>query len=161
METVLVDGENLPVVIVDYAHTPDALENVLETLKALKKNDQKLICVFGAGGDRDPKKRPEMAKAAEKHADVIYVTSDNPRFEDPDLIIKDILAGFADTSEIKVNADRRSSIIEAIQDAGNNDIVLIAGKGHEDYQDVRGVKHHLDDREVAQEALTAKIKEVH
>lgn len=158
METVLVDGENLPIVIVDYAHTPDALENVLATLKSLKQSDQNLICVFGAGGDRDPKKRPEMAKAAEKFSDLIYVTSDNPRFEDPKLIVEDILKGFSDSTKATVEIDRKEAIHSAISEAQSRDIVLLAGKGHEDYQDVRGVKHHMDDREIAREALIAIMK---
>ena len=159
METVVVNGANLPVVIVDYAHTPDALENVLATLKNLKAAEQKLICVFGAGGDRDPKKRPEMAIAAEKFADVIYVTSDNPRFEDPKLIIGDILKGFVESTKVQVVDNREEAITKAITQATGNDIVLLAGKGHEDYQDIRGIKHHLYDREVAEAALIAKAGE--
>lgn len=160
METVIVDKPDLPIVIVDYAHTPDALQNVLATLFNLKIKGSKLYVVFGAGGDRDPTKRPEMAKAAAKFADQIIVTSDNPRFENPELIIEDILKGFDKSSEIILEADRKEAIKKAISLAGSNDIVLIAGKGHEDYQDIRGTKHPFNDYEIAEAALQQK-KEVH
>lgn len=160
METVVVEGDHLPVVIVDYAHTPDALENVLSTLAKLKKEDGKLICVFGAGGDRDPTKRPEMARAATKYADQLFVTSDNPRFENPDVIIDQILTGFEQKEHVITQSDRKEAIQEAIKSAKSNDIVLIAGKGHEDYQDIRGTKHPFNDYEIAEAALQQK-KEDH
>ena len=158
METVKVDGDALPLVIVDYAHTPDALENVLSTLKNLKEDDQNLIVIFGAGGDRDSTKRPQMAKAAASHADTIIVTSDNPRFENPDLIIADILDGFEVLEHVSSITDRKEAIQKTIAAAGENDIILIAGKGHEDYQDVQGTKHPFDDREIAKAALELKAK---
>lgn len=160
METVVVEGDHLPIVIVDYAHTPDALENVLSTLAKLKKEDGKLICVFGAGGDRDPTKRPEMARAATKYADQLFVTSDNPRFENPDVIINQILTGFDQKEHVITQSDRKEAIQEAIKSAKSNDIVLIAGKGHEDYQDIRGTKHPFNDYEIAEAALQQK-KEDH
>ncbi|MCR9131403.1 MAG: UDP-N-acetylmuramoyl-L-alanyl-D-glutamate--2,6-diaminopimelate ligase [bacterium] len=160
METVVIEGDHLPVVIVDYAHTPDALENVLSTLAKLKKEDGKLICVFGAGGDRDPTKRPEMARAATKYADQLFVTSDNPRFENPDVIIDQILTGFEQKEHVITQSDRKEAIQEAIKSAKSNDIVLIAGKGHEDYQDIRGTKHPFNDYEIAEAALQQK-KEDH
>lgn len=154
METV--PTKNAPLVIVDYAHTPDALRNVLSTLSVLKDSDQKLFVVFGAGGDRDAMKRPEMAKAAEAYADRIFVTSDNPRFENPDLIIADIINGFEDSGNVTSITNREEAIKKAICEAGKNDIILIAGKGHEDYQDVQGTKHSFDDRVVAKEALLTR-----
>lgn len=145
-----------PKVMVDYAHTPDALANVLSTLKMLKKEDQKLFVVFGAGGDRDSVKRPEMAKAAQAYADRIIVTSDNPRTENPDLIIADILQGFEITDNVTSITSRKEAIHWAIEEAQPQDIVLIAGKGHEDYQEIEGVRHPFDDRVVATEALQLK-----
>ncbi len=156
METVVVEGGNLPVVIVDYAHTPDALENVLSTLDRLKSNGSELICVFGAGGDRDPTKRPEMARVASNFADRLFVTSDNPRFENPDVIIDDILKGFDHPENVHSESDRKKAIEQAIKSAKNNDIILIAGKGHEDYQDIRGTKHPFNDYEIAEAALRQK-----
>jgi UDP-N-acetylmuramoyl-L-alanyl-D-glutamate--2,6-diaminopimelate ligase len=160
METVVVQNGDLPKVIVDYAHTPDALHNVLSTLSDLQFKESKLHCVFGAGGDRDPTKRPEMAKVAAKYADQIVVTSDNPRFESPELIIEDILKGFDETENLTVESDRKKAIEIAIGNAASKDIVLIAGKGHEDYQDIRGTKHPFNDYEIAEAALQLK-KEVH
>lgn len=159
METVVVKGDDLPIVIVDYAHTPDALQNVLSTLDHLRSKQQKLICVFGAGGDRDPTKRPQMAAMAEKFADIVYVTSDNPRFEQPEQIIEDIVKGLKNPDSAILIPDRKKAIEQAIFDAGSKDIVLIAGKGHEDYQDIRGVKHPFNDYQVAEAALKLKSKE--
>ncbi|MEX0846038.1 MAG: UDP-N-acetylmuramoyl-L-alanyl-D-glutamate--2,6-diaminopimelate ligase [Balneolaceae bacterium] len=158
MEPVAIEGENLPLVIVDYAHTPDALQNVLSTLNAVKDLSQKLTVIFGAGGDRDTSKRPEMAKVAEEFADKIIVTSDNPRTENPDLIITDILNGFDKLDNVKSITNRKEAIEKAINDAANNEIILIAGKGHEDYQEINGERHHFDDREFALEFLTQKAK---
>lgn len=160
METVIVENSELPKVIVDYAHTPDALQNVLATLYNLRFKGSKLHCIFGAGGDRDPTKRSEMAKSAAKYSNHIVVTSDNPRFESPDLIIEDILKGFSSTENVVVEPDRKRAIELAIEKASSKDIVLIAGKGHEDYQDIRGTKHPFNDYEIAEAALQQK-KEVH
>ncbi|MTI87136.1 MAG: UDP-N-acetylmuramoyl-L-alanyl-D-glutamate--2,6-diaminopimelate ligase [Balneolaceae bacterium] len=161
METIHVEGETLPLVIVDYAHTPDALKNVLSTLKSVKEDHQKLIVIFGAGGNRDAAKRPEMAKTAAEHADQIVVTSDNPRKENPDLIIADILDGFANLGNVKSITDRGDAIKQTIAASSSDDIILIAGKGHEDYQEINGIEHPFDDRKVAREALKLKAKEVH
>ncbi|HBQ58369.1 MAG TPA: UDP-N-acetylmuramoyl-L-alanyl-D-glutamate--2,6-diaminopimelate ligase, partial [Balneolaceae bacterium] len=158
METIQTDHENLPVVIVDYAHTPDALSNVLSTLVAVKEDDQHLTVVFGAGGDRDAGKRPKMARAAAEFAEKIIVTSDNPRTENPDLIITDILDGFEDLENVKSITDRKEAIEYAISEAASKEIILIAGKGHEDYQEVNGKRHHFDDREIALDSLTQKSR---
>ncbi|MFN1834709.1 UDP-N-acetylmuramoyl-L-alanyl-D-glutamate--2,6-diaminopimelate ligase [Balneola sp. MJW-20] len=159
MEKVMTEGEG-PNVIVDYAHTPDALKNVLETLHEIREEDQKLFVVFGAGGDRDTSKRPEMAQIAEQIADRVIVTSDNPRTENPDLIIADIVNGFENLEKVKSISSRKEAIGFAISEAGDNDIVLIAGKGHETYQEVNGVRHNFDDRQVALEFLMQRSGEV-
>ncbi|MDA0708995.1 MAG: UDP-N-acetylmuramoyl-L-alanyl-D-glutamate--2,6-diaminopimelate ligase [bacterium] len=138
-------------VIVDYAHAPDGLENVLSTARAFTQG--KLISVFGCGGDRDRGKRPVMGEISARLADFTYVTSDNPRTEDPDAIIGDILPGVGDAPH-KVIADRRKAIEMAIGKARSGDLVIIAGKGHENYQEVNHVKTHFDDREVAREILS-------
>jgi len=148
--------EKEPVVIVDYAHTPDALENVSKTLFGLKGKSEKLVIVFGCGGDRDKSKRPEMAKIAEKYGDVIIVTSDNPRTEDPEAIIGQILEGFEGKPNVISNPVRKEAIHKAVAEAAAGDIVLIAGKGHETYQEINGIRNHFDDREVAREALAAR-----
>jgi UDP-N-acetylmuramoyl-L-alanyl-D-glutamate--2,6-diaminopimelate ligase len=134
-------------VLIDYAHTDDALTNVLNTLKPLCKN--KLITLFGCGGDRDKTKRPRMAAAAQQLSDIVIVTSDNPRTEDPDQIIDDILKGFDNTENIIVQPDREKAIDIAINTAQADDIVLIAGKGHEDYQILGTKKIHFSDKETA------------
>jgi UDP-N-acetylmuramoyl-L-alanyl-D-glutamate--2,6-diaminopimelate ligase len=140
-------------VLIDYAHTDDALKNVLSTLKPLCKG--RLIALFGCGGDRDKTKRPRMAKVTEQMADLIIVTSDNPRTENPDEIIKDIIAGFEipDSQTITVEPDRRKAIEYAIKIADKNDIVLIAGKGHETYQIIGKQKFDFSDKQIAQEYL--------
>lgn len=134
--------------VVDYAHTPDALLNVLTTLKQLRKPEQKLTTVTGCGGDRDRTKRPLMAAAVAAHSDRFIFTSDNPRSEDPASIIKDMEAGLsaADLKDIPI-IDREAAIKTAITLSAPHDIILVAGKGHETYQDVRGVKEYFDDRE--------------
>ena len=137
-------------VYVDYAHTPDALENVLQTLHQLKRG--RLIVVFGCGGDRDRAKRPLMAAAAERYGDEIIVTTDNPRTEDPLAIIADVKKGFQSDRYHSI-CDREEAIYEAIRRAEPQDIVVIAGKGHENYQEVHGVKNPFDDVVVAQRAM--------
>lgn len=140
--------------IVDYAHTPDALENVLNAIhEVLDGKEGKIITVCGAGGNRDKGKRPLMAQEAVKQSDRVIITSDNPRFEEPQDIINDMLAGLEQRQMKKVVSivDRREAIRTAIMMAQAGDVILIAGKGHEDYQEVKGVKHHFDDREVVRE----------
>jgi UDP-N-acetylmuramoyl-L-alanyl-D-glutamate--2,6-diaminopimelate ligase len=135
-------------VLVDYAHTPDALANVLA---AAREQGGRVICVFGAGGDRDREKRPQMGHIAAEHADVAVVTSDNPRSEDPQAIIEEILAG--SDGRLEVEPDRRRAIERALEEARPGDVVVIAGKGHEQGQEVAGRKLPFDDREVARDAL--------
>jgi UDP-N-acetylmuramoyl-L-alanyl-D-glutamate--2,6-diaminopimelate ligase len=141
--------------IVDYAHTPDALENVLSTIDEMRTRNEQLICVVGAGGDRDKTKRPKMAAIACKYSDKIILTSDNPRTEDPAQILKDMEAGVDVSAARKVVtiADRREAIKTAAMLAKSGDIILIAGKGHEDYQEINGVKHHFDDKEEIRKAF--------
>lgn len=145
-------GGDKPLVVVDYAHTPDALEKVLAALR--EQAAGRLICVFGCGGNRDKGKRPLMGEAASRLADKVVVTSDNPRHEDPAAIIDEIIAGMS--GDYHVEADRAAAIDRAISDAQPGDIVLIAGKGHEDYQDICGVKLPFDDCEVARRMLEAR-----
>ena len=135
--------------IVDYAHTPDALENVLNAIHEVLDGKGKVITVCGAGGNRDKGKRPLMAQEAVKQSDRVIITSDNPRFEEPQEIINDMLAGLTKQQMKKVLSivDRREAIRTACMMAEKGDVILIAGKGHEDYQDVKGVKHHFDDKE--------------
>jgi len=142
-------------VFVDYAHTPDALENVLRTLKELMP--ERLITVFGCGGDRDKAKRPLMAVAAEKYSDILVVTSDNPRTEDPAAILKDIEKGLKRTGGYEVIEDRAAAIKRAIELAAPGDIVVIAGKGHESYQEVNGKRHPFDDVQQANWAINDKM----
>ena len=143
--------KNSPTVIVDYAHTPDGLENVLKAALDIKPSDGNLICVFGCGGDRDATKRPKMGRIAEEYADKVIITSDNPRSENPQQIITDILAGIAKVNEVIVEPDRELAIREAHKIAKSNDVVLIAGKGHEDYQILATETIHFDDREKVRE----------
>ena len=141
-------------VIVDYSHKPDALDNVLRTARELATRH--LIVVVGAGGDRDRGKRPLMGAAAARHADTVVITSDNPRSEDPEAIIAAIAEGAPEATKI---VDRREAIDHAIGLAGPGDVVVIAGKGHETYQEIAGgVKLPFDDREVAREALRARLE---
>ena len=140
-----------PLVVVDYAHTPDALVQALASVRAHAAG--RITCVFGCGGERDRGKRPEMAAAAEQGADAVVVTDDNPRGEDGDRIVADITAGFRDASRVTVERDRAAAIARAIGAAGPGDIVLVAGKGHEPYQEIDGVRHPFDDREVARRIL--------
>ena len=154
MERVQVSPETNISVIVDYAHTPDSLENLLRAARPFIPG--KLICVFGCGGDRDRTKRPQMGKIAAELADVAVVTSDNPRTEDPQRILQDILAGIPDSVEPLVIGDRATAISTAIRQAQPGDGVLIAGKGHEDYQILGTEKIHFDDREHARAALNQR-----
>lgn len=144
-----------PIAIVDYAHTPDALENVLKTIAAFRTGVEKVITLVGAGGNRDKTKRPVMAAVAAKYSDTVILTSDNPRNEEPMSIIRDMEEGVPRTAlkKVLVNADRREAIKAACSMATEGDIILIAGKGHETYQEVNGVKHPFDDREVVSEML--------
>ena len=136
-------------VIVDYAHTPDALTNVLNGIHEVLDGNGKVITVVGCGGNRDKGKRPMMAKEAVRLSDQVILTSDNPRFEEPDSIIEDMVAGLstADMDKTLCITDRKQAIKTAITLAQKGDVVLVAGKGHEDYQEVKGIKHHFDDRE--------------
>jgi UDP-N-acetylmuramoyl-L-alanyl-D-glutamate--2,6-diaminopimelate ligase len=155
MERVQVDPDQDISVIVDYAHTPDSLENLLKASRPFISGQ--MICVFGCGGDRDRTKRPLMGRIAAELADVAVVTSDNPRTEDPDLILQDVLAGIPASIQPIVNGDRAQAIQQAILGAKPGDGVLIAGKGHEDYQILGTEKIHFDDREQARDALTLRL----
>jgi UDP-N-acetylmuramoyl-L-alanyl-D-glutamate--2,6-diaminopimelate ligase len=157
MEQVQVGAEQDISVIVDYAHTPDSLKNSLQAARPFVKG--KLICVFGCGGDRDRTKRPQMGRIAYDLADTVVVTSDNPRTEDPEQILQDILAGIpASLGEEEVVCDRAAAIQAAIAMAQPGDGVLIAGKGHEDYQILGTEKIHFDDREQARLNLEERYK---
>ena len=136
--------------IVDYAHTPDALENVWETINELRQDGQQVICVVGCGGNRDAGKRPEMARIAARLSDRLIITTDNPRFEEPQAIAEQMKAGLdmLDAAKSLCILDREEAIKTACALAGPEDVILVAGKGHEPYQEVKGVKHHFDDREV-------------
>ena len=146
-----------PLVAVDYAHTPDALDKALGALRPLaQQRGGKLWCVFGCGGDRDPVKRPLMAAVAERSADRVVVTSDNPRSEKPEAILSQILLGLSHRECVEVEVDRARAIAATVSAAAPEDVILIAGKGHEDYQEIAGVKHPFDDRQHAQRALEAR-----
>lgn len=144
--------------LVDYAHTPDALVNVIETINKIRQGDVKLITVVGAGGDRDRTKRPRMAAISAEGSTKLILTSDNPRTEDPEKILDDMEAGITPDLKRKVLriADRRLAIRTAVMFAEKGDVILIAGKGHETYQEIKGVKHHFDDREELRDALLLK-----
>lgn len=144
-------NENKTLIVVDYAHTPDALEKALTTLREIQQPESRLWCIFGCGGNRDRGKRPLMGAVAAQHSDCPVVTSDNPRMEEPAAIIADILP--AVPNAVLVQADRQLAIEQTVAQAAAQDIVLIAGKGHETYQDAQGVKTHFSDFEVAQNAL--------
>ncbi len=156
LEPVREDGIAGPQVVVDYAHTPDAVERTIAVLRPLARG--RLVVALGCGGDRDPKKRPLMGAIAARGADAFYATSDNPRTEPPEQIIDDMLAGIAQADRAKVirEVDRATAIARAIADAHVDDIVLLAGKGHEDYQILGTTKIHFDDREHARAALRAR-----
>ena len=141
--------------IVDYAHTPDALKNVLATIGDVCSDDERVITVVGCGGDRDRTKRPIMARLAADMSHMVVLTSDNPRSEDPAAIINEMRAGLTvvDQPKVLVNADRQEAIRMAVSMARPGDVVLVAGKGHETYQEVNGVKHPFDDAAVLKEIL--------
>ncbi len=140
-----------PLVVVDYAHTPDALEQALGSLRAHTAG--RLVCVFGCGGERDAGKRPQMGAIAERLADAVIVTDDNPRGEDGDAIVAEILAGMAAPQAVRVQRDRAAAIASAIAEAAPGDVVLVAGKGHEPYQEIAGVKHPFEDAAVVRDCL--------
>ncbi len=140
-----------PLVIVDFAHTDDGMHQVLDSIK-----DRDISVVFGAGGNRDKSKRPKMGAAAGKYAKKIYVTSDNPRDEVPEMILEDILVGLHGKDFVTATPDRRLAIKMALDELDEGDVLLILGKGDEDYQEVKGVKHHFDDREVVRELLAER-----
>ena len=155
MERVLAgSAEGRPAVLVDYAHTPEGLENAQNASRPFTRG--RLICVFGCGGDRDRSKRPQMGGIAARLADRLVLTSDNPRTEDPDRILEDVVAGIPVGTDLQVERDRATAIAAAIAAAGPEDLVLIAGKGHEDYQILGTTKIHFDDREQAEMALRAR-----
>ena len=147
-----------PLAVIDYAHTPDALHKAIDTLRAVAQARQgKLWCVFGCGGDRDPGKRPEMGREANR-ADQMIVTSDNPRSEEPEAIIAQVVAGVpeADHGKLQVIQDRATAILSAIRNAGKNDVILVAGKGHEDYQEIKGRRLPFRDADHAALALATR-----
>jgi UDP-N-acetylmuramoyl-L-alanyl-D-glutamate--2,6-diaminopimelate ligase len=155
MERVQISPAQDITTIVDYAHTPDSLESLLTAARPFITGD--VICVFGCGGDRDKTKRPQMGKIAADLADRVVVTSDNPRTEDPTQILKDVMAGIGRTEGVEIIPDRATAIAHAISIAKSGDGVLIAGKGHEDYQILGTEKIHFDDREQARMALSHKF----
>ena len=153
----MVQAQNAPLQVVDYAHTPDALEKALEALREIAQaRNGALWVVFGAGGDRDAGKRPVMGATAARLADHVVVTSDNPRTEDPESIVRAVASGAVTARDLHVYVDRREAIVETVCMAKEHDVVLIAGKGHEDYQEINGVRHHFSDVEVAREATNER-----
>jgi UDP-N-acetylmuramoyl-L-alanyl-D-glutamate--2,6-diaminopimelate ligase len=157
MERVRFDGSNAPLAVVDYAHTPDALDKALAGLRPLaQQRGGALWCVFGCGGDRDAVKRPMMAAVAERQADHVVVTSDNPRSESPDAIISQVLRGLSRPEAARVQPDRAAAIAEAIADAAPQDVVLLAGKGHEAWQEIAGQRIPFSDRSHAFDALAQR-----
>ncbi len=141
----------------DYAHTPDALDNVLRTVRDMMPAGAALTCVVGCGGDRDRTKRPEMGAIAERHADRVVLTNDNPRTEDPDAILAEIRAGLTHPDAADVIPDRAEAIRHALDGATPGDVVVIAGKGHEDYQIVGTEKRHFDDREQVRQRFRDRV----
>jgi MurE/MurF fusion protein len=155
-----IDMPQQPLAVVDYAHTPDALAQALAALRPMAQaRAGQLWCVFGCGGNRDASKRPLMARAAQEHADRIIVTSDNPRHESPDAIAAQVMAGFSPSGhKPQLELSRAAAIQAAIHQASAQDVILLAGKGHEDYQEIAGVKHAFSDLHVARSALGQRIK---
>jgi UDP-N-acetylmuramyl tripeptide synthase len=159
MQRVSTEAQTLPVVVVDYAHTPDALDQALQALRPLAQTRSgRLWCVFGCGGNRDVTKRPLMGAIAHRLADHVVLTSDNPRDESPALILAQILAGVPDGDAVDVIEDRRLAIHDAVARAATHDVVLLAGKGHEETQEVAGVKRDFSDLAVAAEALALRAR---
>jgi len=160
MEKIKISSKNnpnfLPEVFIDYAHTPDGLKNVLETLRDLSKG-KRLVTIFGCGGDRDTKKRSIMGEIAEKLSDYVLITSDNPRTENPQKIIDDILSGITNRNKISIDIDRYKAIKKAIEFANKDDIILIAGKGHENYQILKDKTIDFDDKKIAENILFDKL----
>ncbi len=153
-----ITAEDRTMAIVDYAHTPDALENVLETIEELRRDEQRVVVVCGCGGDRDKSKRPKMAAIALRYATTAIFTSDNPRTESAEAILDDMVAGVGDKSNYLRITDRREAIRTAAMIAQAGDIIVVAGKGHEDYQIIGTTKHHFDDREEVRAAFTTTHK---
>lgn len=150
-----------PTVVIDYAHTPDALDNALSALRAHLPGSGRLWCLFGCGGDRDSGKRPLMAAAAARHADVLVVTDDNPRGEAPESIRAEVLAGLDEAADVEVHEidGRGAAIARVLAEAAPDDVILIAGKGHEDYQEVAGVRHAFSDLAEAERGLAGRAGE--
>jgi UDP-N-acetylmuramoyl-L-alanyl-D-glutamate--2,6-diaminopimelate ligase len=152
-----VGGANEPLVVVDYAHTPDAVAHAVQALQPLAAaRGGELVCVLGCGGDRDASKRPLMAAAAQQHAQAVVLTSDNPRSEDPQHIIHQMLQGLTQSPAAKVVLDRAEAIAQTVRQAQAQDVILVAGKGHEDYQEIAGVKHPFSDVAHAEQALQVR-----
>jgi UDP-N-acetylmuramoyl-L-alanyl-D-glutamate--2,6-diaminopimelate ligase len=152
-----VGGANEPLVVVDYAHTPDAVAHAVQALQPLAAaRGGELVCVLGCGGDRDASKRPLMAAAAQQHAQAVVLTSDNPRSENPQHIIHQMLQGLTQSQAAKVVLDRAEAIAQTVRQAQAQDVILVAGKGHEDYQEIAGVKHPFSDVAHAEQALQAR-----
>jgi len=157
LEKIKLDVSNsYPFVFIDYAHTPDALENVSKTLKGIQEAGQKLVIVFGCGGNRDSGKRPIMAEIAEKYATKIIITSDNPRFESAEFILDEIEKGFSETANFERITDRKHAIESVIKESTKDDLIIIAGQGHETYQEVEGIRYPMDDKLIATNALLQK-----
>ena len=154
----VIRASNGTTAVVDYAHTPDALENVIQTIDELRTPQQQLLVVCGCGGDRDRTKRPEMAQIAVKYATTAIFTSDNPRHEDPEAILDEMVAGLEPGARYLRLADRAEAIRTAVVLARPGDVILIAGKGHETYQIVGDVKHHFDDREEVRRDFASYIE---
>jgi UDP-N-acetylmuramoyl-L-alanyl-D-glutamate--2,6-diaminopimelate ligase len=151
----MLGGDQQPLVLVDYAHTPDALEKALGAARDAGNGRRgRVICVFGCGGDRDPGKRPQMGAVAERLADRVIVTSDNPRSENPADIIDAIVSGMKQEADIV--SDRATAIAQAIAAAHAHDVILLAGKGHEPYQEIAGIKHPFSDLDLAKSALVGR-----
>jgi UDP-N-acetylmuramoyl-L-alanyl-D-glutamate--2,6-diaminopimelate ligase len=147
-------------VVIDYAHTPDAVAQAVQALLPLAQSrGGELTCVLGCGGDRDAAKRPLMAAAAERYAHQVVLTSDNPRSEDPQTILNQMLTGVQNADKAIVIADRAQAIAQTVQNARTQDVVLVAGKGHEDYQEIAGIKHPFSDVQHARDALLRRTKQ--
>jgi UDP-N-acetylmuramoyl-L-alanyl-D-glutamate--2,6-diaminopimelate ligase len=157
MEKVDLQDDELTV-IVDYAHTPDALSNVLDAVCNCKEADQRLVCIFGCGGDRDKTKRPVMGRISTERADHTIVTSDNSRTEDPMAIISDILAGIDADADYQVIPDRRTALEQAVINAQKNDIILVARKGHEDYEITKEGKRPFSEKKIIKEAYEKRMR---